>query len=235
METDFLLNRSLLSEQVADLLTKSIVSGRYPIGAKLPTESNLCDDLHVSRTVVREALKLLKQKGLVESRVAKGTFVISNYEKGIGESIDMMLQNLSAEGFDELLELRCCIAPEFAALAAVKADEEDLKKMKALLDRMESYLDDPERFSELDTKFHMAILTATKNSMMISVMMPIFMKIHKQQFVHISAKPDFIRKSHNEHKRIFSALAAMDADAARLLTRKHILSVQNDFDTMKKP
>ena len=233
METGSLLNRSLLSEQVANLLTKSIVSGEYRIGEKLPTESSLCDELRVSRTVVREALKLLKQKGLVESRVAKGTFVISNYEKGIGESVDMMLQNLSAEGIDELLEFRCCIEPEFAALAAAKAGKEDLEKMKALLDIMESYLDDPDAFSESDMKFHMAILTATQNGMMISVMMPIFEKVHKQQYVHNRMKPDFIRKSHNEHKKIFSALTAGDPDAARLLLRNHILSVRNDFHTMK--
>ena len=232
METASLLNRSLLSEQVANLLTKSIVSGEYSIGEKLPTESSLCDELNVSRTVIREALKLLKQKGLVESRVAKGTFVISNYEKGIGESVDMMLQTLPAEGIDELLELRCCIEPEFAALAAVKAGEEDLKKMRALIEEMEACLEDPDRFSEYDMEFHMAILNATQNSMMISVMMPIFEKIHKQQYVHIRMKSDFVRKSHSQHKRIFTAMVSRDAAAARSLVKKHITSVWNDFDIM---
>ena len=233
MDTNCFLNRSLLSEQIADHMTDSIINGEYCIGDKLPTESDLCTRFEVSRTVVREALKLLKQKGLVESRIAKGTFVISNLEKGIGESVNMMLQNMPETGQDELLELRCCIEPEFAALAAEKASGKDLETLQNIIKKMEKSLKDLDKFSELDMKFHMSILSATNNSMMISVMMPIFEKIHQQQYEHIRLKSDGIRKSHAQHKEIYAALAARNGNEARSLVKKHITSVQSDFKTMK--
>ena len=233
METTDILSRSLLSEQVADHLTTSIMNGEYGIGEKLPTESSLSTRYNVSRTVIREAMKLLKQKGLVESRVAKGTFVIANLDKGIGESIDLILQNLSGSGQDELLELRRSIEPEFAALAAVKASDEDLENLRALIAEMENCLQNHDRFSELDMKFHMAILAATKNNLMISVMMPIFEKIHQQQYEHIRIQSDGMYKSHAQHKTIYTALKARDPEQARSLVKKHINSVENDFATLK--
>ena len=72
----------------------------------------------------------------------------------------------------------------------------------------------------------------TPSVLWISVMMPIFEKIHKQQYVHIRMKSDFVRKSHSQHKRIFTALVSRDAAAARSLVKKHITSVWNDFDIM---
>ena len=239
MTETILLNRRLLSEQIADLLTSSIVNGEYAIGDKLPTESNLCYQYNVSRTVIREALNMLKQKGLVESRVAKGTFVISNLGKGIGESIDMIL-SYSQNGYsEELLEFRTCLEPEFAALAAAKADANDLEKINEHIKEMERCLLDPdeeknvEKLSEQDMSFHFSILEATKNTMMISVMMPIFEKIHKQQYQHLKLRADAKFHSLEYHKKIFKALKEGNSENARKLMREHITSVQTDFNKMK--
>ncbi len=239
MENSTSLNRVLLSEQIAGILSEAIVSREYAVGDKLPTESDLCEKFSVSRTVIREALNMLKQKGLVESRVARGTFVISNFEKGIGESVDMLLSSSETGNTDELLEFRGCVEPEFAALAAKKAGDEDLAEIGRYISEMEALLkhsagrNNVELYAEQDMNFHIGVLKATKNNLMISVMMPIFEKIHRQQYQHLKLKSDAKFRSLEHHKKIFDALRNRDADMAGKMMREHISYVLDDFKSLK--
>ena len=232
------LQRKPLSDQIAEILTDDIIGGVYSIGDKLPNEGILCDQYGVSRTVIREAMNKLKQKGLVESKVAKGTFVISNLEKGLSDSIDMLLQSGTNVCFNELLELRSCIEPGFTALAAERITEDMLREMQDIINRMTACLQryeeshsesEQQQFSELDSGFHRLIQNACRNGMIESLMTPIFNQIQKQQIRHYKMKTDAMNQSLRYHQQIYEALSSHDSDKARELMKCHIQSVCDDF------
>src|SRR6185369_15452748 len=95
-----------LSEQVCALIENEIINGTFAVGDKLPTEHELAEMYRVSRTVIREATKILKEKGRLASFVGKGTFVIDETERGIETSLNAMIRMNPETSFSYLIEVR---------------------------------------------------------------------------------------------------------------------------------
>src|SRR5512140_1608057 len=104
-----------LYEQVVEMIEARIANGELKLGDKLPTEYKLAAAYKVSRTVIREAMTTLKEKGLVETQVAKGTFVINNLGKSVQSTFKMAVQETPENAIFHLIEMRLILEPEIAA------------------------------------------------------------------------------------------------------------------------
>src|SRR5262249_47349549 len=164
--------RSNLNIAVADELGGDIVAGLLPVGKLIPNEAELCARFGVSRTVVREAVKLLTAKGLLRSNAGIGTWVLPPSEWNFldpvvfswvktGGNAENLIQNLFA--------FRNAVEPAAAAEAARCATDEQVLAIKSALDVMRSKGTDFRTWVEADVKFHTAIYTASNNVFMASL------------------------------------------------------------------
>src|SRR5947209_1142112 len=108
-----------LYEKIVEQIERRIWSGELKVGDQLPAERELGDQFHVSRTAVREAVKALREKGLVEVRPGRGTFVTNGTSQAVRDSLGLMMKFSLGNGSREIVEVREMIEPEIAALAAI--------------------------------------------------------------------------------------------------------------------
>lgn len=161
-----------LSEQVAQSLGVRIVQGDFATGAKIDNEDTLGAEFGVSRTVIREAMKRLESKGLVEIRPRLGTTVqphsrwsnldpeLLKWYRSAPPSIEVLLQ---------LRELRTIVEPAGVALAASRCDDDDIERVMQAYGRMEKNVKDPEAFATADAEFHSELLRAARNDYLIAL------------------------------------------------------------------
>ena len=218
MEIEKFPTNKPLYEQVCEMIESQIIDANLKIGDKLPTEKELVDIYKVSRTVIREAMKVLKEKGWVETHVAKGTFVVRNLTKGIETSMNIEARMNPDNWLRNLIDIRLIIEPENAALAAVNANQEDIARMKQAVNQMEKVLtdeDNMEAFLEGDFNFHMAIVDATGNNLMRLIISPVVNLIHDFQKYHLYRVYRGSQRSQANHRKIMDAIERRDPEAAR--------------------
>lgn len=155
-----------LSQRMTQELGKAIVCGVYPKDESLPTEAELCEQFGVSRTAVREAVKMLSAKGLISSRPRQGIRILPEQEWNIFDS-DLLRWSLegnpSLRVLREFLQMRIAIEPEAASLAARFADDASIQRIEDALDGMRQAKYKPEEGLQADINFHVSILFASQN------------------------------------------------------------------------
>jgi len=162
--------RTLLHHQAVTDLGIAIVSGELPEGVPLPIESELGKRLGVSRTVVREATKVLASKGLLRSRPKVGTVPLPRVSWDVldPEVLGWMLDyGPIADVIRDVSEVRLIIEPAAARLAAMRRSDEEAERLRVLTDDLVGSADDDERYVVTDLDFHAAILSATKNATLV--------------------------------------------------------------------
>lgn len=210
-------NRGMnLTQQVADTLGNAIINGKYGAHNPVPSEAVLCEQLQVSRSAAREAVKSLAAKGLITSRARQGIRVLPETEWNLFDA-DVLRwmrdSNPSLELLQEFTELRVAVEPEAAMLAAQRQNHEKIAKISDALDRMkkaETGLDDP---LESDIAFHLSILDASENRF--------FMQLGRiiDTTLRVSIRFTNMRtgvKAGNylEHKKIYDAIVAKQPEQA---------------------
>ena len=154
-----------LAEQVADGIMNLIQETPYKAGDKLPTEKELCERTGAGRNTVREALKILASRNVLEIRQGAGTFV--SEKQGIPDDpLGFSMVNDHVKLTKDLLQVRIMLEPQIAALAAQGAKENEIKELEEILEEMEAAMKKREDYSELDTKFHTKIAQCTHNIVM---------------------------------------------------------------------
>jgi GntR family galactonate operon transcriptional repressor len=162
-----------LTQQVAQELGQRIVRGDYLPGDALPSEADLSIELEVSRTVVREALKVLAAKGLIRSRPRVGPVV---QPRQAWERLDSDILAWSMEGeqlrtfLRQLTEVRRIIEPDAARLVATRATSEELHQIATTFSAMENAIADPSAFQVHDLAFHEAIIQASHNDLLVGLL-----------------------------------------------------------------
>ncbi|MEU6365998.1 FadR/GntR family transcriptional regulator [Streptomyces sp. NPDC046931] len=158
--------RSALSEQVIAGLRNQITSGEWPVGSRIPTESELVDQLGVARNTVREAVRALAHNGLLDIRQGSGTYVAAT-----SELAGVMHRRFADADPTHIAELRATLESGAAQLAARRRTERDLKQLDALLLRREEAWGsgDVEAFVTADATFHMAVVAASHNDVMTAM------------------------------------------------------------------
>jgi DNA-binding FadR family transcriptional regulator len=198
-------------------LREAIEDGTFPVGSRLEAEGTLATRFAVSRPVVREALKACAVLGLTETRVGRGTFVVSR-----APSAEAPLGRYSAR---ELQEARPHVEVPAAALAATRRTDEELARLTELVDRMADERDFA-RWVDLDAAFHQVVAKASRNRVFASVVTEIRDAMASQSGM-LNSLEGRREESDAEHRRIVSAIAAGSSERAATAMREHLSSVED--------
>jgi DNA-binding FadR family transcriptional regulator len=220
-----------LTHGLLDVLGRAIVTGGYGQQA-FPTEAELAKQHGVSRSVTREAVKMLTAKGLLSSRPKQGTIVQPTTSWNLFDT-DVLRWLLERTFSVDLLrhfnQLRVAIEPEAAALAAVYADTNERKAIDAGLERMQAAEDGRDNTLDADIAFHVAVLKASKN--------PFYGQFQDVVATALRSSIQFTNriKGHSasitDHAAVRDAIASKKPDAARVAMRKIIGDVLDLIDT----
>jgi GntR family transcriptional repressor for pyruvate dehydrogenase complex len=216
-------------EQIAEQIEKRILDGELKSGDRLPTERDLAEQFHASRTAVREAMKILAQKGLIEMRPGRGTIVIDGVHEAMQNSIGLVMKLKLGEvgGSDNLVEVREILETEIAALAAARASEKEIAAMREAILMMDASLDDADNFIAADNRFHEALAQATQNTLILILVKSIVNPLSEQrkQIFAVEGGP---QRGQMHHKRILESIVKRDPEAARVAMRSHLRQVRED-------
>src|SRR5579863_3178787 len=149
-----LVRTSRLYEQIVEQIEESILKGALKAGDQLPAERELAQQFGVSRTAIREAVKTLREKGLVEAYPGRGTFITNGTSHSIRQTLDWILRTGPEAGTAHVAEVLEILEPEIAAMAASRADEEAIASMREAVAVMDNSKYDPDAFIEADLDFH---------------------------------------------------------------------------------
>ncbi len=222
-----LVRTSRLYEQIVQQIEESIVKGDLKPGDQLPAERDLAQRFGVSRTAVREAVKALREKGLVEAYSGRGTFITDGTTQAVRQSLDLMVKIGQPEGSTHLAEVRAILEPEIAALAAVRIQEPELTTMRHAVATMDRAGKDQEAYIEADLDFHLALAEGAANPLILSLLDSIVALLREQR-LRIFQVPGGPERGQIHHKRILDAVERRDSDKAREAMRAHLWQVRDD-------
>ena len=221
---------SRLYELIVQQVEESILKGQLKPGDQLPPERELAQHFGVSRTAVREAVKTLREKGLVEAYSGRGTFVTSGSSQSMRQSLDLISRISQQEGSVHLAELRTILEPEIAALAASRIEDQLLTTMRDAVSAMDRGLQDPDAYIEADLDFHLALAEAVENPLILSLLDSIvgLLRDQRRRIFNVDGGPE---RGQFHHKRILAAIERRDADAARAAMLAHLEQVLSDSNS----
>jgi GntR family transcriptional repressor for pyruvate dehydrogenase complex len=224
---------SRLFEQIVQQVEDSILNNQLKPGDQLPAERDLAQRFGVSRTAVREAVKTLREKGLVEAYTGRGTFVTNGTSQAIRQSLDLMIRINQQEGSANLAELRQVLEPEIAALAAPRIEEQLLSTMREAVVIMDRNLHDPDAYVEADLDFHLALAEAVGNPLILSLLDSIvgLLREQRSRIFKVDGGPE---RGQFHHKRILAAIEKRDPDKAREAMRAHLKQVLSDSSSSER-
>ncbi len=218
---------SRLYEQIVQQVEESILKGQLKLGDQLPAERDLAQRFGVSRTAVREAVKALREKGLVEAYTGRGTFVTNGTSQAMRQSLNLIIKISQQEGSLHLAELRRILEPEIAALAAPRIEEQLLTTMREAVAAMDRSVHEREAYIEADLDFHLALAEAADNPLILALIDSIvgLLREQRSRIFEVGGGPE---RGQFHHKRILEAIERRDADAAREAMRAHLEQVRED-------
>jgi GntR family transcriptional repressor for pyruvate dehydrogenase complex len=219
------IERQKVYEQIADQLLGQIARRQLNPGDVLPPERELTQLYRAGRSSVREALRILESKGLIESR-GNGTFTVAPYRNPLDSSLDLLVAVEEAD-YGELFEVRRILEAEAAAQAAKRRTREDLRAMVAALEGMEEGLASEQQFIDADLRFHLSVAEATRNRVLVHLMNAVRALLLRSlaSSYHIPGSPE---RAVEMHRKILGAIEAQDEDEARDLMRDHVVRVERD-------
>jgi DNA-binding FadR family transcriptional regulator len=210
---------------LAGELVDRIVRGQYPPGSSMPPEPALCESFSVSRTVVREAVKMLQEKGLVQVRRGSGTVVNPRLMWNMLDELVLtasVAEDGGLEVLDDLVVTRRLLESDMAHVAARLADDETIDQLKQLVDGMDDLVNDPAAYAELDRAFHDAIMRTSGNRIARAVVRALESQVVNTARYLGEVRPDLCVASNRGHRKIYQRIAAHDADGAAAATFDHI-------------
>ncbi len=213
----------------AVLLIDAIRSGYFQLGEKLPSERELAHELGVSLPVVREALDVLEQAGIVDVRRGRGGGTTLVSLSGITALLSE-LQPDPPEALDELIVVRRLIEIESCRLAAVNASAEQLQALRELVAEAGETLDDMETFTELTVRFHIRVAVLSRNATLAELMRLVANRMAVAG-LRAGVRPDraALRRVHGLMGDLVDAMAARDDEAIAALVAQHLDTVHSQL------
>ncbi len=208
-----------LSDKVADLMLETILSKRLNVGDRLPSERELGEQFGVSRTVVREAVRALVAKGVIEVRSGSGLRVAAVDAAAVSESMSLYLRGGTLD-FEKVQEVRKLLEVHLAGLAAERAGLDDIAALRVVHLRMQQESGDVEAAALDDLEFHRVIARATHNELYLMLMDSIgtsLIDIRRDNLGSGSAPATL-----EQHARVLDRIAAHDAEGAREAMAAHL-------------
>lgn len=219
-----LVNRSTLPEEIAARLLDLIRAERLRPGDKLPAERELAATMHVSRPVLREALRALAIMKVVEIRQGAGTYVTALEPQQLISHLDFVVSK-DPVALAQVLETRRVVEVGNARLAATRVTPEQLTRLEAIVTELRAAVADADRFSTLDIAFHDAVCDAAGN-FLLAQFMQIINTLGKVSRERTGSARPFRERVLHDHEPIVTALRAHDAEAAAAAMHGHLDHVE---------
>jgi GntR family transcriptional repressor for pyruvate dehydrogenase complex len=219
------IERRKVYEQVSERLGAQIGT-TLQAGDALPSERELAERYRVGRSSVREALRMLESRGLIESR-GSGTFVIAPWRNPFEAPLSLVM---AGEDVDrtQLFEVRRMLEAEAAALAAARRSRGDLDLMHQATDEMAHAIGSADEYVAADIRYHLVIAEATGNRLLLHLMQAIRERL-TEMFGTVYRFPGGPERSIAQHRLITQAIEAEDGERARQLMTEHITRVEQEL------
>lgn len=217
-----------LSDRVADdILNMITIEKRFLPGDKLPNENDLSKELDISRTTLREAIRILVTNGILEIKRGLGTFVRGDISvEKLNELNPLSSAKVNAK---DLYEMRLIFEPEAAYLATLRATDDELKKILKLGKKIEEKIRKGEDRTEVEQEFHKSIAKATHNEFM-NKLMPVIYEAIDKGVVLSEEKEIAIQDTVIDHRMIIEFMEARNAEGAKNAMKIHILHAIKELD-----
>lgn len=220
-----------VADRVASQLQGLIVSGKLRPGAKLPTQGELSKQMGVSRTALREAMRVLTTRGLLIAKPGVGTFVEEVASGQLTGPLHLLLHTTGVS-LDDLHQVRSILEVEIAGLAAEQITEAEISRLKSYLATMELVQSDAEQSADADGSFHHVLAQATRNPLLVLLLTSIRDVVRGVRLA-VHSHPELTTMIMPGHRMILDAVMAHNASGARAAMRKHLQDAreaQNQID-----
>lgn len=234
-EHEVTLNRSSLPEQLADSLMQQIGDGVYPVGQVLPSASALGERYSVSRTVVREALRILFARGIVRVENGRGAIV----REANGELVRLFFARALGQdmvAWRDLMVVRRLLEGHSVRVVASGGDDDAIETVAALVVQMGEAIHRPAAYARLDIAFHSEIAHRAGNTLIVTLiesMHDSLREIIERSLVTLT--PDHFVGIHHHHVAISAALTARDPDGAQRAMDAHFDDVLRRLEVAIRP
>jgi GntR family transcriptional repressor for pyruvate dehydrogenase complex len=225
------IHTSRLYEQIIQQIQTLVMQGVLRPGDKLPPERELAEQFGVSRTAVREAVKALSEKGLVEILPGRGTFITNFTSAMMRDSLDLIVKLGLTNGVAHLNEVRTLLEPGIAALAAERITADELQHLEQAVAAMDAAMADADAFAEADLEFHLTLARASHNPLIPILLDPIVdqLREHRKRIFLVEGGP---QRGQYHHRRILAAVKKREPAAAREAMWAHLNQVLADSETV---
>lgn len=206
-------------------LVERIVRGRYEPGRPVPRELDLCEEFGVSRTVVREAVKMLQEKGLVRVRQGAGTIVTPPATWNLLDTQVLEVTIADDESLavlDDVVVTRRLLESDMANMAARHATEESVARLRQLVDEMDQLVDDPTVYADHDRAFHDVVMQVSGNRIARAVVRSLERQVINTARYLGRTERALCVASNSGHRRIYERIAAGDPAGASEAMFTHI-------------
>lgn len=224
------VNKGNLTEQIMETITDAIIQGQFQAGTKLPSEYELMEQLCVSRNSLREAMKILSAMGIVEIRRGDGTYVCSQIQPSLFDSVVYsIIYDLSTNA--ELLELRRVIDMEVMRLAMEKITEEDAENIWSNIRQMEEAIaiEDYAKTEELDYEYHLMLIDVCRNKFFERMMKSVY-GIFEKSIINTVEYEKRSSKVVQHHKNILNCILNKEADRVKEVVEESLETWQKQIN-----
>jgi len=217
-------NKSALVDRVVEKIQEQILSERLAVGTKLPPERELAERLGVSRTVLREAVRVLAAKGLLETCHGVGTTVRALTREEMVAPLNLFLRSWGRDvSLNHLHQVRSLLEVENIGLAAEQASEEDIQDLHRILEEMEAAKASPLLFAAKDSDFHRRLAQTTHNPLLTLLLDSIHdLLVGIRELV--AEESGLVERVMPAHLEMLECIEKRDAKRARQVMRAHLLA-----------
>jgi DNA-binding FadR family transcriptional regulator len=232
------MKQQRLSDQIAEKLEAMIADGSLKPGERLPAERELAQRLEVSRPSLREAIQKLNSKGLLNTRHGGGTTVCESLEPSFVSPLIALLREMPESRYD-VLEIRHALEGTAAYYAALRSTGEDKEKIRRCFEVMIENHGSPDPMDEVraDAAFHLSIVEASHNLVLLHVMRGLFTLLqssisHNLDKLH--TLPRVFEPLSNQHERLMNSVIEGDAEKARQAAQEHLVFVEESLQQIDR-
>ena len=224
-----------LYERVVDKVLDLISSGSWKSGFRLPPERELSEAFGVSRTVVREAVKALEARGVLESTTGSGVSVRQADFNIVSQSLQTYMQLANRDDFEiRLNEVRRVLEVEMVALAAARRTPEQLEQLHQICQQMRVHGNTAKQMAELDFRLHVTMAEATQNELFKVLLAPLINQLREQIILTWQDFPRPVDVVFEQHEAVVAAVEAGDAEAGRQAMVKHLAFSREVLEDISK-
>ncbi|MTI59397.1 MAG: FadR family transcriptional regulator [Firmicutes bacterium] len=222
----------IIKKTAVDLTVENLINyikdGEAIIGDKLPSENELCKQMNVSRTTIREAFRVLQSKGYINIKTGKGAFVLSKKENFMQDATEWIRKHKIE--MSDYIEVRIAMDPLSARLAAKNRTKEDINSLKEMQELFVASVEnsDYEKMAELDAKFHERIALASSNDLLVvlgRIVNDFFKVLRKNSFKF----EENARHAILPHQKILDSIIIQDEDKAAKESLLHMRQALKDL------